>query len=122
MVNVSAKEIEAMLERVMDQIPEVEGLIACDATSGKELSGQTITEMDHKAIIKAVLNVFKAANDVGTSVEKGVVSVVRIDSQDGYTMVVGSKKLILIGLTGLDAVNSLSLVVRNLKMILDKFG
>ena len=64
----SGKEIEAMLERIMDQIPEVEGLIACDA-SGKKLSGQTITEMDHGAIIKSALNIFKAANELGVSVE-----------------------------------------------------
>ncbi len=121
MRTLSAKEIEAMLERVMDQIPEVEGLIACDA-SGKKLSGQTITEMDHGAIIKSVLAVFKAANDLGTSVEKGEVSVVRVNSKEGYTMVVGSKKLIVIGITGLDAVNSISLVIRNLQMIIEKFG
>ncbi|MHA1264957.1 MAG: hypothetical protein ACTSRS_06935 [Candidatus Helarchaeota archaeon] len=117
----SAKEIEAMLERVMDQIPEVEGLIACDAT-GKKLTGQTITEMDHEAIIKAVLTTFKAANELGKHTEKGAVSVVRVNCEEGYTMIVGSSKLILIGITGLDAVNSLSLVVRNLKTILDKFG
>ncbi|NVM52221.1 MAG: roadblock/LC7 domain-containing protein [Candidatus Helarchaeota archaeon] len=117
----SKKEIEAMLERVMDQIPEVEGLIACDA-KGKELSGQTITEMDHSAIIKSVLSVFNAAGELGTSVEKGDVTEVRVDSKEGYTMIVGSKKLILIGIAGLDAVNSLSLIIRNLKMILDKYG
>ena len=117
----SKKEIEAMLERVMDQIPEVEGLIAVDA-KGKKLSGQTITEMDHDAIIKSVLNVFKAANELGTNVEKGQVKVIRVNSAEGYTIIVGSQKLILIGITGLDAVNSLSLVVRNLEMIIDKFG
>lgn len=117
----SKKEIEAMLERVMDQIPEVEGLIACDA-KGKKLSGQTITEMDHDAIIKATLEVFKAANDLGNKVEQGESSVVRVNSKEGYTMIVGSKKLIVIGITGLDAVNSLSLVVRNLQTIIEKFG
>ena len=117
----SAKEIEAMLERVMDQIPEVEGLIAVDA-KGKKLSGQTITEMDHAAIIKSSLNVFNAANELGNNVEKGAVNVVRANSAEGYTMIVGSPKLVVIGITGLDAVNSLSLIVRNLKMIIDKFG
>lgn len=117
----SSKEIEAMLERIMDQIPEVEGLIACDA-SGKKLSGQTIIEMDHGAIIKSALNIFKAANELGASVEKGAASVVRVNSTEGYTMVVGSTKLIVIGITALDAVNSISLVVRNLQMVVEKFG
>lgn len=117
----SAKEIEAMLERVMDSIPEVEGLIACDA-SGKKLSGQTITEMDHDAIIKSMLSIFTAANGIGKNIEKGVAGVVRVNCQDGYATIVGSAKLLLIGITGLDAVNSLSLVERNLKTILDKYG
>ena len=117
----AAKEIEAMLERIMDQIPEVEGLIACDA-SGKKLTGQTITEMDHDAIIKSVLNVFNAANDLGAKVEKGEVNEVRVNSKEGYTVIVGSKKLVLIGLAGLDAINSLSLIARNLHMVLEKFG
>ncbi|MHA1132580.1 MAG: hypothetical protein ACTSQI_13470 [Candidatus Helarchaeota archaeon] len=117
----SAKEIEAMLERIMDQIPEVEGLIACDA-NGKKLSGQTITEMDHSAIIKSVLDIFKAATEVGAKVEKGEVNEVRVNAKDGYITIVGSNKLVLIGIAGLDAVNSLSLIGRNLHMVLDKFG
>ena len=117
----AASEIEAMLNRIMDQIPEVEGLIAADA-SGKKLSGQTITEMDHQAIIKQVLTVFKAANELGITVEKGEVDEVKMNSKEGYTMIVGSKKLILIALTGLDAQNSLSLIIRNLHMVLDQFG
>jgi len=119
--NLSAKEIEAMLERIMDQIPEVEGLIACDA-NGKKLSGQTITEMDHSAIIKSVLDIFKAATEVGAKVEKGEVNEVRVNAKDGYITIVGSNKLVLIGIAGLDAVNSLSLIGRNLHMVLDKFG
>ncbi|MFX1295233.1 MAG: roadblock/LC7 domain-containing protein [Promethearchaeota archaeon] len=117
----SSKQIEAMLERIMDQIPEVEGLIACDA-SGKKLSGQTITEMDHKAIIKAVLTVFKAASEVGVKVEKGNVNEVRINAKEGYIIIVGSSKLVLIGIAGIDALNSLSLIVRNLHMVIEKFG
>jgi predicted regulator of Ras-like GTPase activity (Roadblock/LC7/MglB family) len=115
-------EIEAMLERIMDQIPETEGLIAVDAQKGKKISGQTITEMNHDAIIKAVTTLFKSGSEVSTNVEKGEVNEIRINSKDGYITVVGSKKLILIGITGLDAVNSVSLISRNLHMILDKFG
>ncbi len=117
----SAKEIEAMLDRIMDQIPEVEGLIACDA-SGKKLSGQTITDMDHDAIIKSVLAVFKSAGDVATKIEKGAANEVRVNAADGYAVVVGSSKLVLIGMASLDAVNSLSLISRNLHMVLEKFG
>ena len=117
----SSKEIEAMLERIMDQIPEVEGLIACDG-SGKKLSGQTITEMDHDAIIKSVIAVFKAGTDVGAKVEKGKVNEVIVNAEDGYVTIVGSSKLILIGIAVLDAVNSLSLIGRNLHMVLEKFG
>ncbi len=117
----SKAEIESMLERIMDQIPEVEGLIAADG-NGKKLSGQTITEMDHDAILKSVVAVFKQSNDLGAKVEKGEVNEIRLNSKNGYTVVVGSKKLILVGITGLDAVNSVSLVARNLHMVLEKFG
>ena len=121
MLVVAKQEIEAMLERIMDQIPETEGLLAVDA-KGRKLSGQTITEMDHDAIIKAVTALFKASTEVSTNVEKGEVNEIRINSSDGYIIVVGSKKFILIGITGLDAVNSVSLIGRNLHMILEKFG
>ncbi|HUX99191.1 MAG TPA: roadblock/LC7 domain-containing protein [Candidatus Deferrimicrobium sp.] len=117
----SQSEIESMLNRIMDQIPEVEGIIAADG-NGKKISGQTITEMDHDKIIKAVLTTFKASQELGTVVEKGEATEVRVNSKDGYTMIVGSKKLILIAITALDAVNSVSLIVRNLHMILEQFG
>lgn len=101
----------------MDDIPEIEGLIALDA-KGKVLVGQTITEMDLDAIAKAAKASFDAGKGLGGAVGKGTVISLNIALENGSSCVVGNDKVIIVSLQGQDASTSIALILRSLKSLL----
>ena len=111
------KELEGKLAKIMDEIPEIEGLIAFDNNS-KILSGQTITEMDNKKIVVKANELLKLAKELGEASEKEGATEINLSSKDGNIIIEGSKKLGLIALVGKDAVHSLALIMRTLRALL----
>lgn len=110
---VDKKLIEQKLAELMDIVPETEGLIAADV-NGKVLVGQTITEMDHGKIAKACAAIIKDSNNLGKDTGKGSLKTTTIELENGFAVLVGSEKNVLIGLAGLDGRSSLGLLKRNL--------
>ena len=108
--------IEKKLAQLMDTVPECEGLIAAD-TDGKVIVGQTITEMDHTKIAKACVSIIKDSNTLG--LDKGTLKNITIELEEGYAVLVGSDKTVLIALAGIDGRASLGLLKRNLISILN---
>ncbi len=104
--------IEKKLAQLMDTVPECEGLIAADIKDGKVIVGQTITEMDHAKIAKACVAIIKDSNTM--SLDKGNLKNVTIELEEGYAVLVGSDKIVLIALAGIDGQASLGLLKRNL--------
>ena len=78
---------------------------------------ELIAEMDHNKIAKACAAVIKAANSLGDSIGKGSLKTTTIELEEGYAIVVGSSKVVLIGLAGTDGQASLGLLKRNLVSI-----
>ena len=113
---VDKKVLEQKLAELMDSVPETEGLIAADA-NGKVIIGQTITEMDHGKIAKACAAIIKDSNNVGKDIGKGGLKTTSIELENGFAVLVGSEKTVLIGLAGLDGRSSLALLKRNLMSI-----
>jgi predicted regulator of Ras-like GTPase activity (Roadblock/LC7/MglB family) len=109
----SKDQLEKKLAELMDIVPECEGLIAADS-DGKVIIGQTITDMDHKSIAKACLAIINDSNSLGKNIGKGTLKVTTIELENGFAVLVGSDKTILIALAGLDGKASLSLLKRNL--------
>lgn len=109
----SKEIIEEKLAQLMDIVPECEGLIAAD-TTGKVIIGQTITEMDHSKIAKACATIIKDSNALGTDIGKGSLRTTTIELTEGFAVLVGSEKNVLIALAGLDGKSSLGLLKRNL--------
>jgi predicted regulator of Ras-like GTPase activity (Roadblock/LC7/MglB family) len=109
----SKDAIEAKLAELMDTVPECEGLIAADL-EGKVIVGQTITEMDHSKIAKACLSIINDSNSLGNDIGKGSLKNTTIELENGFAVLVGSKKIILIALAGQDGRASLGLLKRNL--------
>ncbi|MFX1558832.1 MAG: roadblock/LC7 domain-containing protein [Promethearchaeota archaeon] len=105
--------IEQKLAELMDIVPECEGLIAADM-NGKVIVGQTITDMNHQSIAKACLTIINDSNSLGKNIGKGTLQVTTIELEKGFAVLVGSDKIILIALAGLDGKASLSLLKRNL--------
>ena len=112
----SKKVIEEKLAELMDIVPECEGLIAADL-QGKVIVGQTLTDMDHNKIAKACAAIIKDSNNLGNDIGKGSLRTTTIELEKGFAVLVGSDKIILIALAGIDGKSSLSLIKRNLKTI-----
>lgn len=110
---VDKKVLEGKMAELMNIIPECEGLIAADS-NGKVIIGQTITEMDHGKIAKACATLIKDSNTLGKDIGKGGLKTTTIELENGFAVLVGSEKNILIGLAGLDGRSSLALLKRNL--------
>ena len=113
---VDKKVLESKMAELMDIVPECEGLIAADS-SGKVIIGQTITEMDHGKIAKACATIIKDSNALGKDIGKGGLKTTTIELEDGFAVLVGSEKNVLIGLAGMDGRSSLALIKRNLMSI-----
>ena len=109
----SKKEIEQKLAELMDMVPECEGLIAADP-SGKVIVGQTITEMNHAKIAKAGAQILNDSNNLGKDIGKGTIKNTIVELEEGYAVLVGSEKVVLIALAGIDCRASLGLLKRNL--------
>jgi predicted regulator of Ras-like GTPase activity (Roadblock/LC7/MglB family) len=114
---VDKKILESKLAALMDDIPEIEGLIALDS-KGKIIVGQTITEMDLDAIAKAAKTAFDACVGLGGAVGKGSVVSLNVALEKGSSCIVGNDKVIIVTLQGLDASTSIALIVRQMKSIL----
>ncbi|MFX0081270.1 MAG: roadblock/LC7 domain-containing protein [Candidatus Hodarchaeota archaeon] len=110
---VDKKILEQKLAELMDIVPECEGLIAADE-NGKVLIGQTITEMDHGKIAKACATIIKDSNNLGKDIGKGGLKTTTMELDDGFAVLVGSAKNVLIALAGSDGRSSLALLKRNL--------
>lgn len=104
--------IEKKLAQLMDTVPECEGLIAADIKDGKVIVGQTLVEMDHAKIAKACVSIIKDSNTMG--LDKGTLKHITIELEEGYAVLVGSDKTVLIALAGVDGQASLGLLKRNL--------
>ena len=109
----SKAALEKKLAELMDMVPECEGLIAADKT-GKVIVGQTLTDMDHGKIAKACATIIKDSNTLGKDIGKGTLKTTTIELNEGFAVLVGSEKTVLIALAGSDGMASLGLLKRNL--------
>ncbi|MHA1238351.1 MAG: hypothetical protein ACTSSJ_03780 [Candidatus Odinarchaeia archaeon] len=115
MVNID--NLESVANKVMDDIPEIEGLIFIDK-DGKVLAGHTITEMNHNEIAEMTFKTLKDAISLSESMDKGALEVFYAGYENGYIIAIYSKEASLVGIIGKDATASLGLIIRSLKTAL----
>jgi predicted regulator of Ras-like GTPase activity (Roadblock/LC7/MglB family) len=113
------KEVEEILVEIMDTIPELEGIITATST-GKVVTGQTLREMDHGAIVTSVLSLLKESKTVSKSVDQGQAQVIYLETNKGYTVAVTASKALVVAIAGKDAAASLGLIIRSLRGAIDK--
>jgi len=113
------EEVESILAKLMDNLPEIEGIIAFNS-DGEIITGQTITEMDHKAISENAIKTLTESGKLTESIDKGDVSVVHVSGGEGHAIIVSSDELYLLAIAGKDANPSVGLIIRNLKMALEQ--
>jgi len=114
---VSDDALEQNLSKLMDEISEIEMLIALDY-KGNVLVGQTITEMDKAAIAKSVADIFTKSKALGKSTGKGKVQSMTISLDEGSSCIVANDSMIIVSVQGTDAANSIALILRSLKSCL----
>ena len=112
------KKLEANLAQLMDDISEIEGLIALD-NKGKVIVGQTLTEMDLDAIAKAALEAYTSAKNMGSTIQKGGVSTITLNLDNGSSCIVGNDKVVIASMQGNDASTSIALILRYLKSFIE---
>ena len=117
---VKKADVEPQLAQLMDTIPEVEGIAAVDRKKKKVIVAQTITDMDHDTIAKSTITTIEDASKLGGAIEKGVVTELSLKAAEGYCVIVASDDVALMVLTGEDAASSVGLILRNLRVILEK--
>ncbi len=110
---------DEIIASIMDKIPEIEGIILFD-TNGNALVSQTITQMKHSEIAKNAAAIVNVARKLSQSIEKGDASITYVESEDGFAVITFTDEKGLLAITGKDAVNSLGLIMRNLKLALSK--
>jgi predicted regulator of Ras-like GTPase activity (Roadblock/LC7/MglB family) len=115
------KEVEQILAEIMDTIPELEGIIAASNT-GKVVTGQTLTEMDHSAIVSSVVTVLKETKLVNKAVDQGPTQALYLETDKGYTVAVTASKTIVVAIAGKDAAASLGLIIRSLRAAVEKIS
>jgi len=110
------KDITPKLANVMNAVPECEGLIYAKIANNEVVVGQTITEMDHGAIVKAAALIAKS--DIGKPSNKGQLKDVSLELEKGFLIIVQKGEFMLIGILGIDGKNSVGLLTRQLKQII----
>lgn len=76
--------------------------------------------MDLKEIANAAIATIDDATKLGQAIEKGAVSELNFKAYNGYCVLVASDELIFMVLTGSEAASSVGLILRNLRIILEK--
>ncbi|WEU39902.1 MAG: roadblock/LC7 domain-containing protein [Candidatus Odinarchaeum yellowstonii] len=111
------KILESKLATMMDEIPEIEGLLAFDY-NGKLICGQTLTELDKDKLIVFSREIFKNCSELASSADKGKVATITITTDRGYLIIEMKQDFSILALLGAEAASSLSLVIRSLKVAL----
>jgi predicted regulator of Ras-like GTPase activity (Roadblock/LC7/MglB family) len=94
----SKNELEPKLAKIMDQIPETEGIIAFDIT-GKVISGQLITQtMNKDDIAKKAHSLWETFKTLGQSIGKGNVTEVMVTLSKGYAIIIFGEKFSIISI------------------------
>ena len=115
------KEVELILAEIMDTIPELEGIIAASST-GKVVTGQTLRDMDHGAIVSSVVALLKETKAVSKAVDQGPTQALYLETDKGYTVAVTASKSLVVSIAGKDAAASLGLIIRSLRGAVEKIG
>ncbi|MHA1835645.1 MAG: roadblock/LC7 domain-containing protein, partial [Candidatus Odinarchaeia archaeon] len=102
----SNSELEQKLSRLMDEIPEIEGIIAF-SSDGSEITGQTITEMDKDQLIEKALSVIKESSELSSLAGKGDFTGITLSGKEGYIIIENSKNVNIIALADKEAAHSI---------------
>lgn len=115
---VDKDKIEKVVADTMASNADIEGIIICDA-KGKVVFGHTLAGgIKHSDVAKLVVQIAGSSSKLTAASGKGGLKEVSIASEQGFVIILGDVKLVLAGIAGEGARESMGLLRMALKRAL----
>ncbi len=109
----SNEDITKILSKMMDTIPDLEGVIL--SKSGRIIASKTIYEsIDDPGAARQATEIVGASRALSKIIEKGTMKEATVAYKNGYAIIVEQDDIILTGIAGSDARSQLGLLKINL--------
>lgn len=103
-------KLEKIVSETMAANADIQGMIVCDA-KGKVLFGHAITgDIKFPDVAKLVVQIASNSSQLANGLDKGGLKEVSIASEKGFVLILGDVKVVLAGLAGESARESMGLV------------
>ncbi len=107
---VDQAKIEQIVSDTMAANADLEGIVICDA-KGKVLFGHTLSEgTKHSDIANLAVKIAANSSQLSAGLDKGGLKEVSIASDSGFIVILGDVKIVLAGIAGESARESLGLL------------
>ena len=113
----SKDQLEPKLAELMQNIPEIEGIIAF-SPEGKIITGQTIEDMDKDSIAAKASKLLENLKSFGSEIGKGNVIEITINYEEGYVVIAFGEKYSILSFVDSTNKMQLGLLSRGLKNLL----
>lgn len=115
---VDKAKIEQVVADTMAANADIQGIIVCDAKS-KVLFAHTITgDVNHTEVADLAVKIAANSSQLSSKIEKGGLNEVSIATEKGFIIILGDVKLVLAGIAGEGARESMGLLRMALKRAL----
>ncbi len=110
--------IEPVVQETMSANADLEGIVICDA-KGKVLFGHTVSAgTKHSDVANLAVKIAGNSSQLSAGLDKGGLKEVSIASDNGFIVILGDAKVVLAGIAGDGARESLGLLRMALKRAL----
>ena len=111
--------IEKILSDLMNQIPDIEGLILSKNDGGLIVSQTIFPDLDDNKISKSAVDVAESAIQLSRTIEKGEIKELNIEFDEGFCLITSKKDAVLTVICVTDARSQLGLIIMNLQKTLN---
>lgn len=103
-------EIEQIVADTMEATSDIQGIIVCDA-KGKVIFGHTITgSIKHSDVAKLAVKIATNSSQFTNALEQGGLREVSVAADNGFAVILGDVKLVLVGIACEGAREQLGLI------------
>lgn len=111
-------KVEKLLNDLMNEIPDIEGLIL-SKDDGSLIVSQTIfPDLDHNQISTTAVDVAEAAIRLSGTIEKGEIKELNVEFNEGFCLITSQDDLVLTVICATDARAQLGLIKMNVQKTL----
>ncbi len=115
---VDKAKIEKVVAETMAANVDIQGIIVCDAKANVMFAHTITADVDHSEIADLAVKIAANSALLSTKLDKGQLNEISIASEKGFILILGDVKLVLAGIAGEGARESLGLLHIALKRAL----